>query len=305
LAPGVGRLATQTGKQSSGSAPGATTQQSSLVSNDVQTATKRRTRLRHQHQSRPSPIVIRNIHLTASDGQNALRRTETAHRPCSPPQPPNNSEQGQITVNSWVRRPAPGGSSHRRRDIGHESPSVDETGIDRWGPRRCFLAGVCRAADVLSPAPREQPHHPRSSARHLPGPHRRDPVARPPWAEAERAHTGSAGTMTRAAVIAPKARPQSCCERRQVRAAGVGTGPRRPTGDGATGDPCTDARTLGTAAPKRTAAHGTGRIGLSSSSASRWRCTVCTPSSTAGDGTKVRGHRCAGIETQPKRGPLT
>lgn len=60
----------------------------------------------------------------------------------------------------------------------------------------------------------------------------RDPVARPPWAEAEPAYTGSAGTMTRAAVIAPG-----------------------PMGDGAAGDLCKDARTLGTAAPKRTAAH--------------------------------------------------
>jgi hypothetical protein len=186
----------------------------------------------------------------------------------------------------------------------------------RWGPRRCFLAGASRAADVVSALPMDSltiHGAPLSTSRGL----TRDPDGRPHWAETGRAHAGSAGTMTRAAVIAPQARPQTCCDRRQVRAADVETGPR-PVEGSAGRDPCEDTRTgrvpcedagtgaLGTAAPKRTAERGrTGRIGLSSSSASRWRCTVCTPSGTAGDGTGVRGHRCAGIETQPKRAPLT
>jgi hypothetical protein len=140
-----------------------------------------------------------------------------------------------------------------------------------WGPRGCFLAGASRAGDLWSPHSMDSLtiHGAPLSTSRGPGRVREDtaltddPGTRPPWAEADRAHAGSAGTMTRAAVIAPRPR-----EGRGGASAGRG-------------------------------------IRLSSSSASRWRCTVCTPSSTAGDGTGVRGHRCAGIETQPKRAPLT
>ena len=188
----------------------------------------------------------------------------------------------------------------------HGPPAPKARPKAQWDPGRCFLAGASRAADLMSPLPMDSltiHGAPLGTSRGL----TRDPGTRPRWAEAERARAGSAGTMTRAAVIAPWARPQTCCDRRQVRAADVGTGPR-PVEGSAARHPCKDARAgaLGTAAPMRTAVQGgTGRIGLSSSSASRWRCTVCTPSGTAGDGTGVRGHRCAGIETQPKRAPLT
>ena len=175
------------------------------------------------------------------------------------------------------------------------TPAVKPVGSDhwcyRWGPRGCFLAGASRAGDVTSPHPMDSLtiHGAPLSTSRGPGRVREDttatgdPGVRPRWAEADRTHTGSAGTMTRAAVIAPRPVKEGSCS----------------GGSSRTG-------ALGTAAPKRAAACcGTGRIGLSSSSASRWRCTVCTPSSTAGDGTGVRGHRCAGIETQPKRAPLT
>ena len=128
-----------------------------------------------------------------------------------------------------------------------------------------------------------------------------DPVRCPRWADADT--SGSTGTMTRAAVIAPSVRPQRCCVRRQVRAAGVGAD-RRPEQDSAR----RETRALGTAASTRAAAAhgGTGRIGLLLLiGLTIGDATVCTPSGTAGDGTEVRGHRCAGIETQPKQAPLT
>ena len=193
----------------------------------------------------------------------------------------------------------------RRRGQKHSGTPGDASWPGRAGRRTC-----------LSPLPMDSltiHGAPLSTSRGL----TRDPDGRPSWAEKGRAHAGSAGTMTRAAVIAPWARSQTCCDRGQARAAHVETGPRPAEGsaardrskDARTGRiPCEDAGfgALGTAVPTRTAERGgTGRIGLSSSSASRWRCTVCTPSSTAGDGTGVRGHRCAGIETQPKRAPLT
>ncbi|WP_432886003.1 hypothetical protein ACQPYH_02655 [Kribbella sp. CA-245084] len=43
-----------------------------------------------------------------------------------------------------------------------------------------------------------------------------DPGQRPRWAEADAGHTGSAGTMTRAAVIAPRARLPLPRRREQV-----------------------------------------------------------------------------------------
>ena len=195
----------------------------------------------------------------------------------------------------------------RRGKVGPMTAPSRRRGQKHCGtPGGASWPGASRAADLMSPLPMDSltiHGAPLGTSRGL----TRDPGTRPRWAEAERARAGSAGTMTRAAVIAPWARPQTCCDRRQVRAADVGTGPR-PVEGSAARHPCKDARAgaLGTAASMRTAVQGgTGRIGLSSSSASRWRCTVCTPSSTAGDGTGVRGHRCAGIETQPKRAPLT
>lgn len=86
-----------------------------------------------------------------------------------------------------------------------------------------------------------------------------------PWAAVVRALAELAGTMTRAAVIAPK--------RGVLRAVVASRG-------------------------------GLRRIGFSSSPHDGV-ATICTPSSTAGDGTGVRGHRYAGIETQPKRRSLT
>ena len=288
----VVRRATQTGKQSSGSAPTPTTQWSSIVSNDVQTATKRRTPLGPQHRSRPTPIVTRNIHLTAVDGQNAFLRTKRRgdHAHHTP---------GRTTVNKVKSRSIQKYDVRRGREVDVTCPTEPLPAPKarpkhryRWDPRRCFLAGGEPGGGLVSPLPMDSltiHGAPLGTSRGL----TRDPAARPRWAEAERARAGSAGTMTRAAVIAPWARPQTCCDRRQVRAANVGTGPR-PVEGRAARHPCKDARAgaLGTAVPRRTAAHGeTGRIGLSSSSASRWRCTVCTPSGTAGDGTGVRGHR--------------
>jgi hypothetical protein len=138
-------------------------------------------------------------------------------------------------------------------------------------PRKCVLAGACRAADVTRNITSALPMD--SLTIHgvpfgTPWGSTVDPGARPRWAVAD-SRAGSGSTMTRAAVIAPRVRPQRCCVRRQVRAAGVGTD-RRPREDNARRDPCEDPRALGTAAPVRSAAQGgTGRIGHSSSSASR------------------------------------
>jgi hypothetical protein len=180
----------------------------------------------------------------------------------------------------------------------------------RRDPGRCFLAGASRAEDVTRNITSALPMDsltihgaPVCTSRGSTV----DPGQRPRWAEADAGHAGSAGTMTRAAVIAPLVRPQSGCGRRQVRAAGVETD-RRPAEDSDGWNPCKDASALGTAASTRAvAAHGgTGRIGLLLLiGLTIGDATVCTPFSTAGDGTEVRGHRCAGIETQPKQAPLT
>lgn len=175
-------------------------------------------------------------------------------------------------------------------------------------PRKCVLAGACRAADVTRNITSALPMD--SLTIHgapfsTPWGSTVDPGARPQWAVAD-SRAGSCGTMTRAAVIAPSIRPQSGCGQPAGARSRCGDGPetaggQRPpgslqgpagAGDGGTG-------TVG----------GTGRnrshralllIGLTIGDA-----TFCTPSSTASDGTEVRGHRCAGIETQPKQAPLT
>ncbi|GAB2665886.1 hypothetical protein GCM10009743_47590 [Kribbella swartbergensis] len=107
---------------------------------------------------------------------------------------------------------------------------------DRWGPRGCFLAGASRAEDVRSPLPMDSltiHGAPLGTSR---GPGRvladatrtGDPGAGPPWADADRACAGSAGTMTRAAVIAPRACPHNP---RELRAERAGAGPRPVTED--------------------------------------------------------------------------
>jgi hypothetical protein len=203
--------------------------------------------------------------------------------------------------------------SHRDRPPAAAGDQPAGCGVQsgRWGPRGCFLAGASRAEDVGSSLPMDSltVHGAPLGTSRGPGRVREDtartgdPGAGPPWADADRARAGSAGTMTRAAVIAPWACTHTP---REHRAEGEGAGPRPVPEDSRSARREYRDGALGTAAPRRAAAGGgTGRIGLSSSSASRWRCTVCTPSGTAGDGTKVRGHRCAGIETQPKRAPLT
>ncbi|TDW97848.1 hypothetical protein EV647_2540 [Kribbella sp. VKM Ac-2566] len=175
-------------------------------------------------------------------------------------------------------------------------------------PRKCVLAGACRAADVTRNITSALPMD--SLTIHgapfsTPWGSTVDPGARPHWAVAD-SRAGSGSTMTRAAVIAPRVRPQRCCVRRQVRAAGVGTD-RRPQEDkrppGSLRGPA-DAGDGGTGTVGGTGRNRSHRalllIGLTIGDA-----TFCTPSGTASDGTEVRGHRCAGIETQPKQAPLT
>ncbi|NIK55015.1 hypothetical protein BJY22_000732 [Kribbella shirazensis] len=238
--PGVRQRATQTGKQSSGSARTQTTQRSSLVSNDVRTATKRRAPLRPQHLRRPSPIVIRNIHLTADDGQNAF-------------------QPSQIAVNYWydaTRGTEVGvtchtGRGNRGRRLGH---------VLLTGPREVRVRDVTR--NTTSALPHGQPHHPRSTRLHLPEVRRR-----------------SRGSSAMGGSGAPD---------RIDRHDDQGGGHRTEAGGAR--------RDMG-----RNGSHqALLLIGLTIGDA-----TVCTPSGTAGDGTEVRGHRCAGIETQPKQPPLT
>ena len=125
-------------------------------------------------------------------------------------------------------------------------------------------------------APHGQPHHPRSTGLHLPGFHHRSGAAsalggsgRRPCRISRHDDQGG-GHRAQGSGDEPFSRSRRCCGRRQVRAAGVETD-RRPAEDSATWNPCKDASALGTAAPTRAAAAhgGTGRIGLSSSSASR------------------------------------
>ena len=120
------------------------------------------------------------------------------------------------------------------------------------------------------PAPHGQPHHPRSSAQHLPGPRPRP---------GRRGHHRRSGDPSALGGSGPSAHRIG---RHDDQGGGHRAKAEGPvlSGQNLTRCCCT---------------------GVPSSSASRWRCTVCTPSSTAGDGTGVRGHRCAGIETQPKR----
>jgi len=119
-----------------------------------------------------------------------------------------------------------------------------------------------------------------------------DPVRCPRWADADT--SGSTGTMTRAAVIAPSVRPQRCCVRRQVRAAGVGAD-RRPEQDSAR----RETRALGTAATTRGAAvhGGTGRIGHSSSSASRLEM----PQFVHPPAQRVMARKCEGTDAPGSR----
>ena len=85
---------------------------------------------------------------------------------------------------SW-RRPPWTEERRERSDRSDEASSPMTAPSRRRGqkhsgdPRRCFLAGGEPGGGHDVAAPHGQPHHPRSSARHLPGPHTRsrDPSA--------------------------------------------------------------------------------------------------------------------------------
>jgi hypothetical protein len=148
--------------------------------------------------------------------------------------------------------------------------------------------------------PHGQPHHPRSTRRHLPGFHRRSgpvpAVGGCGHVRIDRHDDQGGGHRT----ISPSPEVLRTPAGARSRCGGgpeTGAGQRTPGNPGA-GDGSHDARGGGT---RRNRSHrALLLIGLTIGDA-----TVCTPSGTAGDGTEVRGHRCAGIETQPKQAPLT
>lgn len=153
-------------------------------------------------------------------------------------------------------------------------------------------------------APHGQPHHPRSTLQHPLGFHRRSGSTSAVGGSGQPRRIGQhddQGGGHRASRPSPEVLRSPAGARSRCGDGPETAGGQRPpgslqgpagAGDGGTG-------TVG----------GTGRnrshralllIGLTIGDA-----TFCTPSSTASDGTEVRGHRCAGIETQPKQAPLT
>lgn len=162
-------------------------------------------------------------------------------------------------------------------------------------------------------APHGQPHHPRSTGLHLPGFHHRSGAAsalggsgRRPCRISRHDDQGG-GHRAQGSGNEPFSRSPEMLRTPAGARSRCGDGPEAGGGQRhleslqrcqRAGDGSTDTSGGGT---RRNRSHrALLLIGLTIGDA-----TVCTPFSTAGDGTEVRGHRCAGIETQPKQAPLT